>query len=664
MKPWTPVTCRERQDGIDVNIWGRENRFGKSSFIESMRSQNIELLSAPMRIVGTEDGKDFVFGNYDTLLMQDHSERRAEILCAAESEEFVVNLSFGVEFDGFIDTTLTVMPRGRSVKQIFRLESLKPYEYRLERLWLEIPLRREVAKYCQFFPRIDNTTPLDAVKEIKEKIELPLKEQVLLASPDVGFMMSFESRESFCPFESEKHIEIIPDGDSVILRIRLLDEEPLDWRSIDYSDPKERTALTPKSFHFAFMTTPVKPMPKSLISERAVHIDCYAKVDEDYDVFLTSEFDGTGEVTLDRMKRLGVNTLYIHEKWNDLQNSPYLTTRTSARLKRIIEECHKRDIKVIPYFGYEISSLAPYYREMLPRVAVKQKRINRWYRYPAQRDSKVCQNSEWSEFFTNGLKKLLDEYGFDGVYLDGTAYVWQCENTLHGCGCYSPSGELHPTYPVFATRKTLRRIYEIVCEERGGIINCHAGSAFNMPALSFTTSLWDGEVFQSGFLKGTTTSLPDGYFECLYTGRNLGIPIYMLCYLNPPIWSIDMAIAMSLPFGILPKVNDSGEPLEKISEIWKIYESFGVDDAEWIPYYKDAEREVSVTDSRVKLSLYKKADKLLAIVATTDKELSLSFDIISEKKTVINTKSGEALATDGKAHLSLSGFDYMILELK
>ena len=111
-------------------------------------------------------------------------------------------------------------------------------------------------------------------------------------------------------------------------------------------------------------------------------------------------------------------------------------------------------------------------------------------------------------------------------------------------------------------------------------------------------------------------------------------------------------------------VADEGSTLEKISEIWRIYEEFGVDGAEWIPYYKDAEREVSVTDSRVKLSLYKKADKLLAILATTDKNLSVSFDIISEKKTIINVQSKEILATDGKSHLTLSGFDYLILEIK
>lgn len=55
---------------------------------------------------------------------------------------------------------------------------------------------------------------------------------------------------------------------------------------------------------------------------------------------------------------------YLHEKWNDLQNSPFITRKTADRLRLIAEEAHKRGIKVIPYFGYEISSLSPYWHKM------------------------------------------------------------------------------------------------------------------------------------------------------------------------------------------------------------------------------------------------------------------------------------------------------------
>jgi len=596
--------------------------------------------------------------------MDNSSDAYAETVASAESDEFVLNVAMRCEFDGFIDTTLTIVPRGRTVKQIFGFEGLKPYRYTLSRLWLEIPISREVAKYYQMFPRSENMSTLEASDEIKEFMHLPFKSQIFLANDDVGFMMSMESQKNLTPFENERFIEIIPGEKEVLLRIRLIDEEPFAWRDIDKCDTKERMSLSPLSFRFGIMTTPVKPVIQTLTSEKAVHIDCFKKIESDYEEFLSSPFENTGEITFDRLKRLGVNTLYLHEKWNDIQNSPILTSATARRLRYIIDECHKRNIKVIPYFGYEISTLAPYFRELSPDVEVRTTRIGRWYRQPAQRDCKVCQNSRWSEFFTDGIEKLVRTYGFDGLYLDGTAYLWACQNTSHGCGCYSPDGKLYPTYPVFGARKTMKKLYEIICEDRGGVINCHAGSAFNMPALSFASSMWDGETFQRLFIDGSISKLPDEYFKCLYTGKNLGLMIYMLCYLNPPEWSIDMAFAVSLPFGILPKVNDVGEPLEKISKIWEIYDNFGVDQAHFVPFYSKEEKGISVSDENIKLSVYKKEDSVLAILALTDKNYESEFEIKSKFRTVNCSLTGKTLSTNGNVKLNLSGFDLCIVEFK
>ena len=175
MKPWTPVRVREDGETIYVGTWGRENKSGKSSFLESMRSQGKELLAAPVRVVGTEDGREFIFSDYDLFSMNDRDESFAETLASAESDEFVINLSMKTEFDGFIDTSLTVAPKGRSVKQIFGLEKLKAQQFVLERLWIEIPLNKEVAKYYQMFPRTQNTGALEAVGAIEENITLSVK---------------------------------------------------------------------------------------------------------------------------------------------------------------------------------------------------------------------------------------------------------------------------------------------------------------------------------------------------------------------------------------------------------------------------------------------------------------------------------------------------------
>ena len=224
MKPWAPVRVYESGDAIRVGVLGRENESGRDSFLESMKSQNQELLSRPVRLVGTEDGRDFIFENYSCFTMERTGEEKAEVLASAESKEFIANIAMTTEFDGFIDVSLTVEPRGRTVQQIFGLQELDAFRYELTRLWLEIPIKKECAKYYQVFPYPQGLSVLDASGKVQEKLELPFKSQIMLANDDVGFMLSFESRAGFVPFENDRAFEIIPAENETLLRIRLFDE--------------------------------------------------------------------------------------------------------------------------------------------------------------------------------------------------------------------------------------------------------------------------------------------------------------------------------------------------------------------------------------------------------------------------------------------------------
>ena len=661
LKPWTPLCAEETGDGARLSVFGRTYTATATSPLASILSAGREILRAPMRFLLREDGEETVISSgFQHFLMDGASEAEADLLSTAEGREFVLNLSTHLEFDGCMSITLTVAPRGRSVAQCFGMEALRKADYRLDRLWIELPLTAEASRFFQYYPCLAGKHVLSAGGELTEAMALPHREQVFLTGEERGLLFCSESEEGWYPIGRRNAIELLPEEGGVTLRIRLLDGEPPAWQNATGA----RIDLTPITFRFGLEATPVKPMPEHLFAERAVHIDCYKKIPGDYCDFLSSPFADTGEVTYDRLARLGVNTLYIHEKWNDLQNSPRLTAETARRLREIVRECHARGIKVIPYFGYEMSTLAPYYGEMASeswRYAGPEGRAG-WYRQPPQRNIRICQKSGFSEFFTEGIDRLMTAFGFDGIYLDGTAHVWPCENGEHGCGFTDEAGVRHATYPVWGTRKTMKRLCEIVCEKHGGIINCHAGSAFNLPALAFTSSLWDGEVFQTGFLHGRITSLPDGYFRALYTGRNIGIPIFLLTYLNPPVWDFHMALSTALPFGILPKVNDAGEPLAIISKIWETLDRFGVEGSEFLPYYGGA-CPVEASDGAVKVSAWQREGRLLAVLATTDRAADATFSVAAPHPRIANSLTGEILSEDGHATLTLRGFDFILLEI-
>jgi len=664
MKPWTPVKVTEDGNNVGTHVWGRDYTSGSKSFLESVVSQGDELLAGPVRFVGTEEGTECVWDDWKNFLMADFDDVHANVSSTVKSEQFVINTSMKVEYDGCIDTSLIIMPRGQLLIEKQRGERNKQYGFKLERLWMEIPFKPECAKYFQQFSVESIHKPsFESAGLITEDIQLPFQEQVLISNDKTGFIIFFESQKNFEPFYNDKAFEIIKKDNEVVLRIRFFDEEPTYWRDCITASGREN--LFPIMFRFGMMATPIKPIPKTVFKEKAVHIDCYKKILNDYEEFLSSPFEGTDEITFDRLERLGVNTLYLHEKWNDMQNSPVLTARTARRIRYIVKEAHDRGIKVVPYFGYEMSTLAPYYVEKYDTDSTKMTEANsswHWYRVPEQKATQVCQKSDWSEFFTDHIEKLIDEYNFDGVYLDGTPFVRPCLNTAHGCGVVDPNGKLHVTYPVWGTRKTMKKLYEIIVEKRGGIINCHAGSTFNLAALAFCTSLWDGEAFQWELMEGKITTLPDDYFRGLYSGRNIGLPIYMLCYLRPPVWDFEMALSTSLPFGIIPKSNDAGEPLEKMSEIWKIYDAFDAENAEWVPYYSDVKPKIKCSDDRFVAGAYQYENKLLGIVASFSKEYEGEFEVECAFRNIKNARTGEILSTNGKATVTLNGISHLILE--
>lgn len=605
---WDPVKSYEDDKKIFTEVWGRKYTAGNSSFIESIVSQKINILSEPVRLTGIENGLNIQWGKTENFLMNDNSDEESTVCSCCESRAFVVNTTVKTEFDGCMNVGLSVMPRGRSVKQCFGLEEDSLNSRTLEKLYLEIPINKNVAKFYHFFPNsafvLNNKTvesnSFTQADCIEGHMQMPFKEQVLISNDDVGIGVFFESDKGF-QNEKEKCVEIFETEKSVVLRYRLFDSEPYAWR--DKGD-ENGIDLYPIMFNFGIQVTPVKPFPDNQYEEHAIHIDCFVKISENYEGFLLNKYD-SNETMLDRYKRLGVNTLYIHEKWNDIQNSPFLTEKTAKRLKIIVSEAHKRNIKVIPYFGYEISTLSPYFSKLGGKVMRVGENPNyewHWYRYPYQRDPMVCYNSNWQDIFADGIENLIDEFNFDGIYLDGTIRPMGCSNEKHGCGYRDAEDKLHMTYPIWSVRKMMKRLYKII-DGRGGIINCHGSAAFNVSVLSFCHSIWEGEMIQSKLMNGSIDVIPDGHCRSVFTGRKFGVVTYMLCYSNPPVWNFESAIAQSIAYGIYPKPNDSGKPLELMSDLWNITDKFNFKGAVWHPYYSK-DNIADVSDGSVTVSYY------------------------------------------------------------
>lgn len=624
-KPFIPLRLKTEELQHKVDIVGRQYTFGADGMITSILSQGYEILSSPMRIVSYEDGELAVYDNNypdneSESFIQSRSDEEAVICGCKQSKRFIIDFCNTIHFDGNIDIDFKLMTRGYTVSQHLGISDIKPLQYKLDNLWLEIPLRKEFFSLYNMYPNSPMETECGKVYEETttsssgviptESVFLPFVPLLWLGNENLGIGFFAENSRHWQPVTEKKTIEIIQKENEIVLRLRLLDSHPKAWKG----NPENGANLyAPIDFHFGFQITPVKPFPENPYIHNAFHVDCGTKIKGNYIDYFSEDN------RFDLLKEKGVTTLILHEKWNKSQNWFDLSEFTANQLKYIVDECHKRNIKVLPYFGYELSSMSPVWSEFSKDFLTTTKNGNLdggWWRVPFQRDYIVCYNSEYADYFIEGIEKLMDEYNIDGVYLDGTAKPRCCYNTNHGCGWYDEDGNLYGSYQLNAIRKLFQRLFRVV-KQRGGQINVHTNGAVNFMAMPYIDQNWFGENLQFELMKGQTSDVNLDYFRAEYTGRNIGVPVEFIVYENRPLWKVENALAICLIHGILPRPNHIDHPLTLMSDVWKIIGKFPVEKSLWLPYW---ENDVKISHPKIKVSYYKYTDlsgkdNLLAFVA-------------------------------------------------
>ena len=624
--PWKAIRVEETEERFSVFVTDREYVFNKNDlFITSVKSLGKELLAKKITLSGIDSGHSIILTNEEVFLFQRSDEK--VILCStAQSTSFIFNVATTIEYDGCCFIQLSVMPRGQTVKQAFGFDKFVLPEYVLSDLKVEISFERAVSKYFHYYPRYnaknEDGTIRDSVfnsGELTQNVHLPFASVLWFGNENVGLNWFSETDEHW-KYEDNDALTIIK-GDPCKLIMNLLNDTPDAWDKELKAD-KRLEVYRPITFKFGIMATPVKPYPKNPYKNKILHIDCFKKIDGDYLSFLSSPVvKGDTEIGFDRIKRLGVDTLILHEKWNRVQNSWQIDEQTKKDTKIIIDECHKRGIGVIPYFGYEFSTLNPLTGEWFDKVRVEYPNgwsKGGWYRYPWQRDYVVCYNGKWGDMFATGVCNIVEEMGFDGLYFDGTLTPYACSNEKHGCGYRTIDGELKETYNIVSRREVMKKIYEYM-DERGKLVNVHISSCMNNMGASFTHILLNGEDIQRTIQKKGLENVPEDYIRSEYLGRNTGLPNELLVYEFEGIWSFKDSLCFTLPNGLMPRAVDIGKPLEIISDIWRIFDEYPIEDCIFKPYWDKLAG--SRNDAKIKISRYECEKYALCFVANpTNKE--------------------------------------------
>jgi len=667
MTPWTPVTVEDADGKLAARVWGRTYRFDGNPLPVSIVTAGRELLTGPVRLVGRIDGDVIQWADGDQgVMVHSRDDEQATFLGRQRSEcgRLILNTSMRVEFDGAMFVDIKLMPGGGPEEE--NVLDLRP-------LALEIPLRSESAGLFHYWPQVHMGTGPDFNVNNSGAVPaggmtLPFKPFLWLGWEEGGLCWFAENDRDWNTAEADRAIEIVPDGETTLLRLHLLDDQPPAWKGIQ---PVWRHRIRPLVFRMGLQATPVKPLPAEPFATRV-------GFHGDYRVLKPISADEPNRTYLDALVDRGLNAVAFHELWQPLQN--YGCPEDVDEVRAAVDACHSRGLKVWAYFGYEFTTLAPQWGDHANEWLTKNLDgvpAGGWRRWPAQRDYIVCPASGWQDELVERITRTVEACGFDGLYLDQTNAPFGCANESHGCGYRDDAGRLHISFPIRAARNVMKRLYRLMLG-RGGHIEVHQSSGCVIPTMAFAHSYFDSEhlIWHDHFKDNPGDSIGLAAFRAEFAGWNFGIPAEF------------MAASDSQAFPLLHGVTN--RPLDSHAdsrtELWRVMDEFGAGQAEWLPYWRNQSLLRTGHDA-VKASAYLRRDeqhvRLLVVVANItgradrktgssgvgplETSLDVNFDKLSataEGATAADALTGESLAlTDGRLPLTLGPLELRLIIL-
>jgi hypothetical protein len=619
--PYTPVKASSSQ----FRCLGRETKLGPLLLPQQITAANQPLLAGPVRLVAEPDLLANMKGQSK---VTERTADKAAWEWSGESAAFRIAVRMTGECDGFCWYDVELTP-----KQPVKMNLLR----------LEIPRRAATARYLHAacFTWTYLTTGLP---EYGGQWNDKFKPYVWLGDEERGLAWCAESDQGWRLKEPTHAVQAHTQGDVVVFSATLLDHEEM--------------IATPIRLQFGLQASPVKPVSFAWRAKaRILHGVNYQSCEPGPD----------GRTLLDTLREGGVKTLVFHQDWSEYYGQ--VTPWGGERLRRLINECHKRGLKLLVYVGYGLARGAPELKghhdewSAMPLIPWTTPDRTEFEAFDA-----TCARSGWADWLVKGIDQLFTEYDLDGLYFDGTSEAWRCENQAHGCGWKDAAGKLRPEYPMLATRQIMRRIADVVHSHRpDAILDVHMSASLTLPTLAFCDSYWNGEQFET--LKASDKfELPLHAFRTEFMGYAHGLDAEFLCYENRP-FTLTEAVALAWVHGV--EVRPFPGSLPQISPLWRAMDSFGTSSARWLPYWNGS--GVVAKDDSVKTSAYSQPGKALLFVSHLKRApltTTLALDrrrlgLASGTLRAMDAITGTSVPLDGDTlPLSFDGMTYRLIEVR
>jgi len=677
LSPWTPVETAARPDGsVEVRVWGRRHVFGKTPFPELIETGGAAILAAPIQLTGQADGEALSWKD-GRVRLTETSKTVASVEQACGSGPVTVRVRATVGFDGYL---------------IFDCELKARRDTALEALALEIPLCTRYATLCfgsNVYPENKNPRiPMSVlhIGAVRGDLAFRFSPNIWLGDEERGLCWQAESDQHWRYEDPQKAIEVLPRGETTTFRAnwvaaatRLAVGEALHYR-------------------FALQATPVKPMLRDAWDLRVVRCEPYGRSLSAPDRVIR------GKPAIEFYRETGLRHLFTTEcdRW------PYplpVHQPYSRLLHRLNDQLHGAGLRHHNYQIHErFAAMAPEFD--IHGLHLSQRPLRTYnpgpdtppgtprpgpvgmdYGADSQGTVAYCAKSlALQDACIHALARRLDLYGDDGVYLDGTAvHIKACRNTLHGCGYRADDGSIRETYPMFANRDFIRRIYTVVKQRRPeGVVDVHSWH-FNPGGLTYADVLWTGEQWWHRRHK-KAEHIPDdlalGMFRAAFTGRQLGVAAETLAYRLGPAMKVaavsllhDIPVRPSTP-GFDPPQAPSAPPpkgretyFDVMVKLWKLREQFGAKEAKKLFYWSNQDYVRVSPEGCYATLLHHPRNGVLAFLSnlrrdaqTVTVELNLDrLGLLGRKLDVSSALAGRpvAMSHDGRLSVRLGSVEWV-----
>lgn len=563
--PFEPV----KANGTKLTFWKRTYDFGSSFLPQSFIARDTEILARPLNLIlETSAGKETV--EKVTVKTLESSDLAVVYEMQGESASLALSARVTAEYDGLLRFDWTFKPLKGPVT--------------VQKLILEIPLKKEYG----LLYAIGATGTVPAQQYLWDRAgfvtnfsryypdnQMPFTYGFFLGADDRGIQWCAESDKGWSPQDETKELALRISDKETVLEVRFADK-PFEL--------KDALALT-----WGITVTPIRD---ASYGQNRVTRTPYSP-ESMIDIFDKPNTYGNKDYVINA-KENGVTHISAYGELQSAETFGAPRAWVPGRvelLKKYCAEMKKLGLQTDYYCGWGINKCLPDCQDFWKAMRG----------YPLRDIGFNCYShnpgSPYADYFIYHVKFMVEEVGFAGLHLDSTFSPCLFVNQLDGFG-WTRDGVLHGTYPLFAYRDLLRRLYVYFHVEAKldgkSMLHLHGGTDYTLAPFADLRGV--GEPDYNG--KSLASTYEPGYYRAYYATYRNGFATDNA----RPGW-MDLNFSQNEFFTAVvlhnTKADAAGVELLYKGEysydttcrphkrIWKLFRDLPVAKAEFHPYYEN-----------------------------------------------------------------------------